>query len=59
MESEVSNLPATETWTGMGSIKVVHTTLCQINSQERKLFETIYGKKVGHEQTNESNSNDT
>lgn len=29
------------------------------NSQERKLFETIFGKKVGHEQTNESNSNDT
>lgn len=45
MESEVSNLPATETWTGMGSIKVVHTTLCQITHRNANYSKQFTGKK--------------
>lgn len=33
MESKVSSLPATETWTGRGPSKVVHTSLCQITQR--------------------------
>lgn len=53
MESKVSSLPATETWTGRGPSKVVHTSLCQITQRNANY------KKKSRTRTNESSSNDT